>query len=157
MKKMPFIYMFLVFCISLSAQEERIADDLAFTVTVKDLSISSADELNLLVESETLLLLDGSLSSLTLLSGKEEEYLLEALLVQGEWKNLDEVIKYECRLIFQGNSWKEIVPDRTPRKVSEGMILLNSHVLVLGRLVGFDIVDGKPISYLLVDNIREIP
>ena len=82
---------------------------------------------------------------------------MEALLVQGEWKELDEVLKYECKLIFQGDFWKSIVPERTPRKVDEGMILLNSHVLAMGKMVGHEKVESRNVPYILVKQIRIIP
>ena len=129
----------------------------SFNATVKNLNYNSGSEISKYIQDGTWILLDGSLSSLTLLSGRGEEYLLEALLVQGEWKNLDEVIKYEARLIFQGDEWANVVPSRTPREIKEGMILLNSHVLVLGRIVSFERTADKIIPYLMVDKIRIIP
>lgn len=153
------ILLILFFTISLHAQQNysTLPDNFSFLETIKSLNIDSDSHINSLIENETWMILDGSLSSLTLLSGKKEDYLLEALLVQGEWKGLDQVLKYECKLIFQGNDWKEIIPDKTPRRVKEGMILLNTHVLVLGKVVSYENQGNRKIPYLLVEQIRSIP
>ena len=157
--KNKLVYIILFVCVSLFAQEIPLdgPENFSFSTTIKSLNFSTAKELDSFKNSETWLLLDGSLSSLTLLSAKEEEYLLEALLVQGEWKEMDEVLKYECKLIFRGDYWKNIVPDRTPRKVSDGMILLNSHVLVLGKILGYESAENINIPYIQVNQIRIIP
>ncbi len=157
--KNKLVYIILFVCFSLFAQEATLngPENFSFTTTIKYLNFCTVSELNSLMENETWLLLDGSLSSLTLLSAKGEEYLLEALLVQGEWKEMDEVLKYECKLIFKGDYWENIVPERTPRKVSEDMILLNSHVLVLGKVIGHESVENTNIPYIKVNQIRIIP
>lgn len=153
------IFIVLIITLSLQAQENYSTSphNFSFLETIKSLNIDSDSHINDLIENKTWIIVDGSLSSITLLSGRNEDYLLEALLVQGEWKGLDEVLKYECKLIFQGNDWKEVVPDKTPRTVKEGMILLNSHVLVLGQVISFEKNDNRKIPYLLVDQIRVIP
>ncbi|OQY33294.1 MAG: hypothetical protein B6241_08480 [Spirochaetaceae bacterium 4572_59] len=158
MKKMC-IFFVLIVTLSLQAQENYSTspDNFSFLETIKSLNIDSDTHINDLIENKTWIILDGSLSSITRLSGRNEDYLLEALLVQGEWRGLDQVLKYECKLIFRGNNWKEIVPDKTPRKVKEGMILLNSHVLVLGKVVSFENMENRKIPYLLVEQIRVIP
>ncbi len=152
------IILFLLFSLAqlLPAQESGL-ENLLFSMTIKDLVALSPSELDILSENGDWFLLDGSLAALTLLSGKGEEYLLDAQLIQGEWKGLDQVLKYSCHLIFRGNDWADIVPDKTPRKVVEGQILLNSQVLVLATLMGYEMVEGDPVSYLLVKKIRQLP
>ena len=144
-----------IFVSALFAGAETL-DDLQFSITVKDLALMSPEELDGFAENEKWLLLDGSLAALTRLSAKEEEYLLDARLVQGEWMGLEDVKKYDCHLIFQGDEWKSVIPEKTPRKVEEGQILLNSRVLVLARVLGYELIDNHPVTYLLVNKIREL-
>ena len=153
-----FIFLFLTFGLVqiLPAQDSGI-DNLLFSMTVKDLNGLESSELDAITEREDWLLLDGSLAALTLLSGKNEEYLLDAELIQGEWKGLDEVLKYSCHLIFQGDDWADIIPDKTPRKPVDGQILLNSQVLVLATLLGYEVVENDSVPYLLVRKIRLLP
>lgn len=148
----------LIFPFLLSAQQNFAEgpEELLFSETIKTLNAASESRIEELMEEEAWFALEGSLSSMTRLSEKGRDYLLEALLVQGEWKGLEAVVKYECILVFQGNVWEGIVPERTPRKVEEGMILLNSHVLVLGRIIGYEKRDGRIVPRLLVGQIRDI-
>ncbi len=131
-------------------------DDLKFSITVKDLALMSPMELDELAQSGKWLLLDGSLAALTRLSAEDEDYLLDARLIQGEWMGLEDVRKYDCHLIFQGNEWQEIIPEKTPRRVQEGQILLNNRVLVLAKVMGYEVIDKRPVSYLLVSKIRKL-
>ena len=158
MKKVLIIFCFLIsFTLYSQDAENSGPEKLSFKTTLKNLNLSNRAELNSFIDKGTWVILDGSLSSITRISSKDEEYLIEALLVQGEWQELEEVKKYECRLIFQGNQWQDIVPDRVPRNVKEGMILLNSHVMVLGNIVSYETVENKIVPYLMVKQIREIP
>ena len=158
MKKNAVILIFF-FTVSLYSQDANLSnmDNFSFIPTVKNLNMASARELNSYIENGLWVVLDGSLSSITRLSGRDEEYLIETSLVQGEWQDLEKVVKYTCRAIFQGDSWMEIIPERVPREPSENMIILNTHVLVLGQLISFEQSEGMNIPYILVDQIRKIP
>ncbi|MDC7233263.1 MAG: hypothetical protein PQJ58_08515 [Spirochaetales bacterium] len=159
MKNRLFIFLFLlilVFPSFVPAQNNSI-DNLLFSMTVKDLNELGKEELNSLAESGDWLLLDGSIAGMTLYSGKDEEYLLDVLLMQGEWMGLEEVRKYDCHLIFQGEKWREIIPDKTPRKPAPGQILLNARVLVLAQVLGYEEGEEGLVCYLMVDQIRELP
>jgi len=157
MKKKWFIlcipFLFLGINSFLSAQENSM-DNLLFSLSIKELNSLSPSEMDKISNERKWLLLDGSLAVLTRVSGKNDEYVLDAQLIQGEWKGLDEVLKYSCHLIFRGDNWKQIIPDKPPRKPVKGQILLNSRVLVLATLMGYDMVDGVAVPYLLVDKIR---
>ena len=148
-----FIVMAMGFAVTAAAET---LDDLQFSITVKDLALMSEGELNSLAENEQWLLLDGALAALTRLSAKDEEYLLDARLIQGEWMGLEDVKKYDCHLIFQGDEWQNVIPEKTPRKVEEGQILLNNRVLVLAKILGYEMIDSRPVSYLLVSKIRKL-
>lgn len=158
MKKIMMV-LFFFSTISIFSQEGSFTDleNFSFNTTVKSLNTATSEELKSYIDRGIWVVLDGSLSSITKLSGKDEDYLIETSLVQGEWQELEKVVKYTCRAIFQGNQWMNIIPDRVPRNPTEEMILLNSHVLVLGQLVSYEQVDGKFIPYLLVSQIRKIP
>jgi hypothetical protein len=156
MKKIRMALLIFMICgLSHFAGAETL-DNLHFSITVKDLALMSPSELDGLAEKEQWLLLDGSLAALTRLSGKDEEYLLDARLIQGEWIGLEDVRKYDCHLIFRGNEWEPVIPPKMPRKPAEGQILLNNRVLVLARIMGYEMADGRPVSYLLVDQIRKL-
>ncbi|QEN09085.1 hypothetical protein EXM22_14260 [Oceanispirochaeta crateris] len=155
LNKFMILFLTLGFIQTLPAQDNGL-EDLLFSMTIKDLNALNTDQLDAIIENGDWLLLDGSLAALTLLSGKNEEYLLDAQLIQGEWKGLDEVLKYSCHLIFQGDGWINVVPDKTPRNPVEGQILLNSQVLVLAKLIGYELDGDKPVPYLLVSNIRRL-
>ncbi len=158
MKKILVISIFFL-TVSLYSQDSILSnlDNFSFIPTVKSLNLASAQELNSYIDSRLWVVLDGSLSSITRLSGRDEEYLIETSLVQGEWQDLERVVKYNCRAIFQGDYWMDIIPDRVPRDPSDDMILLNTHVLILGQLVSYEQSDGMNIPYILVDQIRKIP
>ncbi|MDA3955497.1 hypothetical protein [Oceanispirochaeta sp.] len=158
MKWFKSIILFLSFSIihMLPAQDSDM-ESLLFSMTIKDLNALSSEALDSITEKGDWLLIDGSLAALTRLSGQDEEYLLDAQLIQGEWKGLEEVLKYSCHLIFQGDEWADVVPDKTPRKPIEGQILLNNRVLVLATLLGYEIDNRDPVPYLLVHKIRPLP
>ncbi len=158
MKKI-LIIIFTLFSVLLHSQDSYSwgPDNFSFMTTIKSLNQASAEELESYISKGVWVALDGSLSAITKLSAKDEEYLIEVSLVQGEWQDLDKVEKYSCKAIFQGDYWLNIIPERVPRQVNKEMILLNSHVLVLGKLVSYERNDGYFIPYLLVSQIRKIP
>jgi len=125
-------------------------------MSIKELNSLDTSQLDRISSEGKWLLLDGSLAVLTRVSGDGEEYVLDAQMIQGEWMGLDEVMKYSCHLIFQGDNWEEIIPDKPPRKPVDGQILLNSRVLVLATLLGYNVENGVPIPYLLVSKIRAL-
>ncbi len=145
-----------LFPVILSAQDGEI-DNLRFSMTIKDLTELTATELDAMASSGDWLLLDGSIAGMTLYSADSEEYLLDVLLMQGEWIGLDQVKKYDCHLVFQGDRWRDIIPSSTPRNPVAGQILLNDKVLVLARVLGYDIVDSAVVPYLTVEKIRSLP
>ncbi len=145
-----------VFPLFLSAQNSEL-ESLRFSMTIKDLTELSTQDLDEMASAGDWLLLDGSIAGMTLYSAEDEEYLLDVLLMQGEWMGLEDVKKYDCHLVFQGEQWRNIIPDRAPRNPVEGQVLLNDKVLVLARVLGYDIVDSSVVPYLTVEKIRTLP
>lgn len=159
MKNRSFFIIFLLtffFPILVTAETADI-ENLQFSLTIKDLNHLSTSQIDEFAERGDWLLLDGFIAGMTLYSSKDEEYLLDVLLMQGEWMGLEEVKKYDCHLIFQGDKWRDIIPDKTPRKPEEGQILLNDKILVLAQIIGYEEVEGRVLPYLMVNKIRKIP
>ena len=90
-----------VFPLFLSAQNSEL-ESLRFSMTIKDLTELSTQDLDEMASAGDWLLLDGSIAGMTLYSAEDEEYLLDVLLMQGEWMGLEDVKKYDCHLVFQG-------------------------------------------------------
>lgn len=152
------VLLFLTFFIpALLIAEDSVLENLQFSMTIKDLNKLSTQEMDDLVEKGDWLLLDGFIAGLTLFSTKDEEYLLDVLLMQGEWMGLEEVKKYDCHLIFKGEEWRDVIPEKAPRKPVEGQILLNAKVLVLAKVLGYESADNRILPYLMVEKIRELP
>jgi hypothetical protein len=156
--RLIFILFFLTFFIpALLTAENSGLENLQFSMTIKDLNNLSTRQLDELAENGDWLLLDGSIAGLTLYSAKDEEYLLDVLLMQGEWMGLEEVKKYDCHLIFQGDEWRDVIPEKAPRNPIDGQILLNAKVLVLAKVLGYESADNRMLPYLKVEKIRELP
>lgn len=156
--RLIFILLFLTFFIpALLIAENTGLENLQFSMTIKDLNNLSTGQLDELAEKGDWLLLDGLIAGLTLYSGKDEEYLLDVLLMQGEWIGLEDVKKYDCHLIFQGEEWRDVIPEKSPRKPIDGQILLNAKVLVLAKVLGYESDDNRILPYLMVEKIRELP
>ena len=70
--KNKLVYIILLVSMGLFAQETVLngPENVSFSTTIKDLNSLSASELDKFIKNETWLLLDGSLSTLTLLSEK---------------------------------------------------------------------------------------
>ncbi|MBF9015249.1 MULTISPECIES: hypothetical protein [unclassified Oceanispirochaeta] len=157
-KRLIFILLLLSFLIpALLTAEESGLENLQFSITIKDLNSLSTRQLDELAEKGDWFLLDGIIAGMTLYSAKDEEYLLDVLLMQGEWIGLEEVRKYDCHLIFQGEQWRDLIPDKTPRKPEEGQILLNAKVLVLAQVLSYERTGDRILPYLMVEKIRELP
>lgn len=159
MKNRLFLIMLLlsfVIPVLISAENSGI-ENLQFSMTIKDLNSLSTSQIDEFAERGDWLLLDGFIAGMTLYSAEDEEYLLDVLLMQGEWMGLEDVKKYDCHLIFQGEQWRDIIPDKAPRRPVEGQILLNAKVLVLAQIIGYEQVEDRVMPYLMVEKIREIP
>ena len=56
-------------------------------------------------------------------------------LITGEWIGLEDVKAYSCYVDFAGSEYFRMFPARPPRGANRDLVMLNSRVLVVGRVV----------------------
>jgi hypothetical protein len=108
---------------------DRIVD---FSMTLKGLDQGSGGSRADLVQQGKLLILNGTVSNIRILSPEPEGFQVQLELVLGEWIGLEEVRSYRCSVLFQGPEYAPLFP-RKKSGVSGAAIETNTRVLVVAR------------------------
>jgi hypothetical protein len=133
---------FLLSLARLSAAEPRFFDRVDFSITLKDLAAVAAGEKPL--PQGRLLVLDGTVTSLSFLDKEEASFRVRAELMSGEWIGLEDVRAYTCVVTFSGSEWFTVFPARPPRNPPPGVVLPNSRVIIVARPLGVISQPGGP-------------
>ena len=103
-----------------------------FSITIKTLNLHGETDPSFL-DTDKLLLLNGTVSSISFVNPKQENFVVQVELVSGEWVGLEEVKSYNCTVIFQGSEFYRLFPRRRPKNPSPDMISANNRVLVVAK------------------------
>ncbi|RKX88285.1 MAG: hypothetical protein DRP58_00760 [Spirochaetes bacterium] len=158
MKKYTFIFFFLIIIFSLSAQ---VATDfeaqLDFDLSLKDIVIMVDSGKSNEIDMNQYIILDGIVSAREVLAADEESFLGMFEISYGEWEGLESVVMYKCFIQVQGLEFASMIPVRRSRKPNPAEISLNTHILVLGRYLGYtEDEDGKKIPVIEGYKVRKI-
>ncbi len=110
---------------------DRVID---FSVTLKSLA-SAVQNGDPLPQGKTVLI-SGTVSDVNVVSKDAADYRVRLELITGEWIGLDDVKAYTCYVDFAGADYARLIPARPPRDATPGLVVLNSRVIVVGRVVG---------------------
>jgi hypothetical protein len=113
------------------ADLERVID---FSVTLKTLA-AAAEQGAPLPEGKTVLL-SGTVSDVAIVNKDPAGFKVRIELITGEWIGLDDVKAYTCYVEFTGAEYARLFPARPPKEPDRRLIMLNSRVVLLGRVVG---------------------
>ena len=104
-----------------------------FSITLKNLSKMAAEGDISSVKGKYLIL-DGALSSFTVIDKDPENYTVELLLVNGEWEGVSDVHIFRTVVIVKGKEYADKFPARRQKKGEDLEIPLNSGLLVVAKL-----------------------
>lgn len=125
---------------------DRIVD---FSVTIKTLNqITGADTPSFLNEQK-LLLLNGTVTNISFINSKKENFKVQVELVAGEWMGLEEVKSYHCLVLFEGQQYFSLFPKRIPRKPSSTIITANDNIIVVAKALKPITTEGDEGKWLL--------
>ena len=109
---------------------DRISD---FSITLKKLTEMAAEGDISLVKGKYLIL-DGALSSYTVINKDPDNYTVELLLVNGEWEGVSDVHIFRSVVIVKGKEYIKKFPARRSKRNAGELIPLNSGLIIVARL-----------------------
>jgi len=83
------------------------------------------------------MILDGIVSSRQLINPQEGEYFAILELSSGEWVGGEDLAMYRCYVQLIGPSFAGTVPEPRSREKGPEEISLHSHLLLIGRYLGY--------------------
>jgi len=130
--------------------------------SVIDFSISTADLVQLIqteqydrMDSEKLLILQGSVASTLVLDPTVETYQALVELVASRWVGLENIEVYRVYVLLEGPDFSNRVVERLPRDPGPEIILTNSELLVVAAFIGVaDGPDGSAIPVVTAIAVR---
>ncbi len=145
MKRILILVLVLSICLSVSpvfsiSKEDfdRVVD---FNATIYGLG--RALEKNLKVDKEKVYILNGTVSSVTVVNRKRDSYEAILEIVSGRWVGLEKIEVYRVMVRFKGPQYYGVILTRKPRRASHPVIVPNSRVLFVGKIVG----KMKPVNF----------
>ncbi len=105
-----------------------------FSVTIKTLSLYGKTDPSY-IHTDKLFLLNGSVSGISFVDPKKENFAVRVELIYGEWVGLEDVKSYFCTVIFQGPEFYSLFPRRRPKNPSPDIISPNNRVLVVAKVI----------------------
>ena len=122
---------------------DRIVD---FTITIKTLNqLQTAESL----KADKFLILDGTVSNITIVQSDKDSFQVLVELVSGEWIGLEDVRSYHCTVLFEGSEFHAVFPSRPPRNPTASVITTNDRILVAARTLSTEINKNGELSCLL--------
>jgi hypothetical protein len=109
---------------------DKIAD---FSITLKKLN-KMASENDLSGIKGRYLVLDGALSSFSVIDKDPENYTVELLLVNGEWEGVSYVHIFRSVIRLKGKEYVNMFPARRKKRGTGSEIPLNSGLIILAKL-----------------------
>lgn len=158
MKKILFltICLFCVSIISLFSENSELDSIINVNISLKELSNSTPDKLDKIIESEKYIILEGIISSIREIERSENNFIIDLHLLNGEWIGLDKIDVYKCIINVDGKEWENRFPKRAPRESTEELILLNNQVMVIGKVTDY-VMDNSILTAVVdAEYIRKI-
>ncbi len=110
------------------ADFDRVVD---FSITLKDLAAAAEGRESL--PSGKIVIINGTISDVNVISKDEASFRVRIELITGEWIGTEDVKSYTCYVDFAGPEFFKTFPARPPRSVEPGIISINSRVIIVGR------------------------
>lgn len=157
-RALPFIFAVMVAVTASGVEPEEFYNVVAYDQTLKSLVETIAQEGPEALDTDRIHLLDGLISEITVIDPNPDSFLAELILVNGEWRGLEEVEMYQAYVYVEGPAFARRVPERAPRNPEEGTILPNQRVLVAATIVDV-YYDERNRGFPVVSafEIRELP
>lgn len=150
MRKIALAALCLALCAAASAQIQAFDSVVDFSVLMRDLS-AAADK-GIPLSSSKVVLLNGTVGSVSVLSGDGEPLKANVELIDGEWIGLEQVKMYKVVLLFRGDEYLPLFAE------DEALPLVRSgaRILVAGTLAGLvtDPARGGKLSAVTVGKVR---
>jgi hypothetical protein len=112
------------------ADFDRVVD---FSITVKDLAAVAEGKESF--PAGKLVILNGTVSDVNVISKDEATFRVRIELITGEWIGTEDVKSYTCYVDFNGPQYFKVFPARPPREPVPGTVVINSRVIVVGQPV----------------------
>jgi hypothetical protein len=118
-----------------------------FTITLKDLD-SVAKSGNFEKIKNKYLILDGALTEYSVKENTETSYSVEIELIDGEWVGVTGVFMYRCLVVFRGNDYKAVFPERRRATPAPEEIPINSNLIIVAKIKELRTVGNRVIPVL---------
>ena len=112
------------------ADLDRVID---FSVTLK--SLATAADSGAPIPPGRTVLLSGTVSDVNILNKDQAGFKVRMEMITGEWIGTEDVKAYSCYVEFTGAEYFKMFPARPPRTPDRDLVVLNSRVIVVGRVV----------------------
>ncbi len=112
------------------ADFDRVVD---FSVTLKTLAAAADGTAPL--PTGRMVLLTGTVSSITIVNKDRASFQVRIELITGEWIGLEDVKAYSCLVDFSGPEFFDVFPARAPAQPPAGVVVADARVLVTARAV----------------------
>jgi hypothetical protein len=135
---------------------EDFNDVIDFSVTLGDL-----DKIAMNGDPDALpsnfVIIEGAVASRIVINSNAAEFVGELQIVGGEWKGVEEVVKYECVVVLAGPEFASAIPARRSRRANPNEIGLNTRILVVAKAIGlYEREDSSIVPVLQAYYIRKI-
>ncbi len=140
MKKL--IYCIMVYILfplfSLFANNSELESIINLDLSLKELNSLEPGKFDSIKKSNKFIIIEGAVASITSIERTNNNLIVNIQIINGEWIGLDKVEGYTCIVTIKGKEWEKRFPERIGRNPDREVILLNSHVLVIGKLLRID-------------------
>ena len=123
---------------------DRVVD---FSITLKQLN-SMVSENNTEALKDKYFILNGALSSFSVVDKDPENYRVELMLVNGEWEGVSDVYIYRSVIIFQGKAYEDMFPARRKKTPGPSEVSMNSGLIIVAKLNNVINIGGVPVPVL---------
>jgi len=158
MKKFTLILFLFFILFSLSAQINNDADTMInFDLTLKNIvqMVESGNSND--IDMDKYIILDGIVSDREVLASDKENFVGILEISYGEWEGLENVAIYKCLIQLQGLEFASMIPARRSRTPNPEEITLNTHLLIMGKYLGYsENDDGGKIPVIEGYKLRKI-
>jgi len=106
-----------------------------FSVTLRKLSYALKADTSVKINPEKFIVAYGTVTSVSFLNRKKDTYKVRLELVSGEWIGLEDVKSYRVYVDFEGPDYYSIIPARRPRTIGSKVVVKDSRVLIVAKIV----------------------
>ena len=158
MKKAVFFSVLLInaFIFSIFSETADLNTVIDLNMSLKVISHSTPDQLDSIISSGKYVIIEGTISSITEIERSDNNFIIDIHVINGEWVGLEKVEVYKCIVNVSGLEWESHFPKRTPREITEQLMLLNNQIMVIGKLSDYVLEDTSLISVINAEYIRKV-